>query len=506
MPSKSQKQFKYIMYLRSKYENKKNTPEKDKWIWDSEWTDVKYGDLPKEKTLTTEDLLLEMLGSTGSFKEYKEEMELNDQTYIDLLYDFNTPNNDLKYHLKNVRFNEEINHISKSFVTYVNKSLEENKNTADIIYDFLDTKNINKIKKEMIKNLAEKYKGKYTDGQIENTLKETFEPLESKDMGDRLKQLTTELKKVEDVEYDDFFDESNIDDLTAWVELISKDGKVPEDFVKEFSDIVKYELKTNDKVSGKEESKEKNKNITMANVYSVLEESGNLKQIYFVMKKAETILTKSLNGVLAEVGEHGGDQTRVNEITGTKVYVVLYFVLASILKYSSELADNKQTVMTEMYFYNEFAFRPIRFSKSVLVAIINKFKVDNFQALLKDYNTFNKVIQKSLVNINYDMETLLKLMKDINYNIPTLNSEEIYNFVNGEVSGDPKKIIGAKRTLYKNLSNPIINTNVIRAIFNNQNVKKSTGASLGSALGKMVNKTQNFVSSPKPTNTGEENV
>jgi hypothetical protein len=41
MPSSSTKQRNYIFYLRGKYKDKSSTPEKDKWIWDSEWETVK---------------------------------------------------------------------------------------------------------------------------------------------------------------------------------------------------------------------------------------------------------------------------------------------------------------------------------------------------------------------------------------------------------------------------------------------------------------------------------
>jgi hypothetical protein len=41
MPSVSTKQRKYILYLRGKYKNKSNTPEKDKWVWNDDWLTIK---------------------------------------------------------------------------------------------------------------------------------------------------------------------------------------------------------------------------------------------------------------------------------------------------------------------------------------------------------------------------------------------------------------------------------------------------------------------------------
>jgi hypothetical protein len=41
MPSTSEKQRKYIFYLRGKYKTKTDTPESEKWIWDSGWNTVK---------------------------------------------------------------------------------------------------------------------------------------------------------------------------------------------------------------------------------------------------------------------------------------------------------------------------------------------------------------------------------------------------------------------------------------------------------------------------------
>jgi len=40
MPSASEKQRNYIFYLRNKFGSKEKTPEKDKWIWNSEWEKI----------------------------------------------------------------------------------------------------------------------------------------------------------------------------------------------------------------------------------------------------------------------------------------------------------------------------------------------------------------------------------------------------------------------------------------------------------------------------------
>lgn len=39
MPSKSKQQYKFILTKRNQYKTKKDTPDKWKWIWDSEWVD-----------------------------------------------------------------------------------------------------------------------------------------------------------------------------------------------------------------------------------------------------------------------------------------------------------------------------------------------------------------------------------------------------------------------------------------------------------------------------------
>jgi hypothetical protein len=41
MPSSSEKQRRYIFYLRGKYKTESDTPEDKKWIWDSGWEKVK---------------------------------------------------------------------------------------------------------------------------------------------------------------------------------------------------------------------------------------------------------------------------------------------------------------------------------------------------------------------------------------------------------------------------------------------------------------------------------
>ncbi len=40
MPSHSEKQRRWILYLRNKYKTKENTPKKLKWIWHDDWLKV----------------------------------------------------------------------------------------------------------------------------------------------------------------------------------------------------------------------------------------------------------------------------------------------------------------------------------------------------------------------------------------------------------------------------------------------------------------------------------
>ena len=48
MPAKSKHQFKYIWAMRNKYKSKKKAPKNMKWVFDKEWTDVSFKDLPKK--------------------------------------------------------------------------------------------------------------------------------------------------------------------------------------------------------------------------------------------------------------------------------------------------------------------------------------------------------------------------------------------------------------------------------------------------------------------------
>jgi len=63
MPSKSDKQRRFILHLRDKYKTKKNTPEKYKWIWDDDW--LKVEKTLKEKVYPFE-LLLKMANTIYS--------------------------------------------------------------------------------------------------------------------------------------------------------------------------------------------------------------------------------------------------------------------------------------------------------------------------------------------------------------------------------------------------------------------------------------------------------
>ena len=40
MPGSSEKQRKYVYFLKGKYKTKEDTPEKYKWVWNDEWLKV----------------------------------------------------------------------------------------------------------------------------------------------------------------------------------------------------------------------------------------------------------------------------------------------------------------------------------------------------------------------------------------------------------------------------------------------------------------------------------
>lgn len=48
MPAKSQQQLKFIWAMRRKYKSKKKAPKRMKWVFDREWTDVRFSELPKK--------------------------------------------------------------------------------------------------------------------------------------------------------------------------------------------------------------------------------------------------------------------------------------------------------------------------------------------------------------------------------------------------------------------------------------------------------------------------
>ena len=57
MPAKSKQQFKYVYAMRNKYGTKKKAPKNMKWVFNKEWTDVSFKDLPKkikERSILTE--------------------------------------------------------------------------------------------------------------------------------------------------------------------------------------------------------------------------------------------------------------------------------------------------------------------------------------------------------------------------------------------------------------------------------------------------------------------
>lgn len=54
MPSSSTAQRNYIFYLRGRYQTKDKTPEKDKWIWEKSWEEIKES-INEDKYWITDD-------------------------------------------------------------------------------------------------------------------------------------------------------------------------------------------------------------------------------------------------------------------------------------------------------------------------------------------------------------------------------------------------------------------------------------------------------------------
>ena len=69
MPSSSTAQRNYIFYLRGRYKTKDKTPEKDKWIWEKSWEEI------KESINEDQSPFSNGKGLKGDFQEQKEEMK-----------------------------------------------------------------------------------------------------------------------------------------------------------------------------------------------------------------------------------------------------------------------------------------------------------------------------------------------------------------------------------------------------------------------------------------------
>lgn len=97
MPTQSKKQFRFIQAMRAKYNSKDKAPEKMKWVFDSEWTDVNYDKLPERKIYKS------------IFKEENSLSELNDISLVDKIIDFFMKNPYPKDHSQLHAFAKSIN-------------------------------------------------------------------------------------------------------------------------------------------------------------------------------------------------------------------------------------------------------------------------------------------------------------------------------------------------------------------------------------------------------------
>lgn len=85
MPSKTEKQRKYVYFLRGKYKTKKDTPEKYKWVWNDEWLKVEEMKLKKYNPLKfiNEDITIPLnRGDSFKFGKFKNKTAVYDSHYF----------------------------------------------------------------------------------------------------------------------------------------------------------------------------------------------------------------------------------------------------------------------------------------------------------------------------------------------------------------------------------------------------------------------------------------
>jgi hypothetical protein len=92
MPVQSQKQYRYVMYLRNKYGTEAKAPKEDRWAFSSEWTSgVSYKNLPEkvdgddgivkyEPKLLGEMMISSSVGATPETPLKKWQAPVNDKT------------------------------------------------------------------------------------------------------------------------------------------------------------------------------------------------------------------------------------------------------------------------------------------------------------------------------------------------------------------------------------------------------------------------------------------
>lgn len=186
MSAQSKKQFRFIQAMRAKYNSKDKAPEKMKWVFDSEWTDVNYDKLPERKIYKS------------IFKEENSLSELNDISLIDKILEFfmkNSYPSDSQIH----SFAESINvdkHIVEQYIYAIlscfiiggnfNKSgksekdfFEEEKNMGlKVEYEHIDMKTNNEVVKHIANYFSkrisydhltdnEKYYSQAKDGNLQ---------------------------------------------------------------------------------------------------------------------------------------------------------------------------------------------------------------------------------------------------------------------------------------------------------------------------------------------------
>lgn len=562
MPIKSKKQFKLIQSKRKQYKSESKAPKKWKWIFDKDFdpSKVDYDSLPEDKN-TIEEYFNSFYDIGHSFfEEYRKDVENLNDTYIDLISNFNYPLKEVSF------FNEGLSYANEFVLQKVLEVLSKDlKDTNEFLNKFSEAfgnkEELEKYKQSLINHIQKRYnvdfsgvlnvpdEDKYKDRERmkmsgplfeadEKELKKILNNFEkeydrviksSETEGARIKLIQNELNNLDPNDLKVLMDKyvrtpTQLQSITRNVNRIIKELNNSERNDKNvlldiFKNKILGTINNIDITFQDSKEKEDEGGISPVEAFKILKDAKIFNVLFQIMKKKANEID---SGILLAEKRIGMYQAKMNplgergeQLILAKKLILAYFVIISsftILTYILQSVKNNEEPIEEglnsdierilnKYYYSEIDGSKIISAPIKLFSVPTKFafKITN-RAILKKFTitSAKELTENPQKFIVSAKRYFLMIGQNSNQMQKVLNQYGIdFNIISKVQDDFNNSVIAQAGNKLMPMFNKASVSKTAYKLFQEYGIKQSFGAKLGEMAGKKVDSLKDSFSARK---------